>query len=607
MKPSTEAITVLLIGGLLLSSVASVIVVAENETENGIPENETQIYRSEDSDKYISDENYTAQYEENRTGLAALANGTDIYFSEHPDEVATWNDNDFEQLQSDFSTDDDQSIQPRNVTTKDSQFIKDAYVETYRISPSTQLHRSEGETIRYIAQEGEVMATVDYRVDDPVDDLDPSDGELVEWQLLDSEIEGTCVVEDEPPIEEGCSGLTMGGTADANDDTHTPRFNYTVHGTGQKETTVTVVTEIDVRFKKITEIEKTRIVEECEEVETENGTTIECNDVEETYWDETVEYFDDSVTVTDTHQNVNSRAPQQVIQKVVHPDGQVDYGVTIEGKPWSTFHAEEDLTATSRWRYYSRSNDSWGSLVAKTESGSSERDLHATPLRIHGFPAEEGYTTSGNESTTSEVKFATRTEVETPPSLPAEIDVPVANSSYNYTRSYAILAAGEDHNLSTNTVVRNEHPITVLGPTIHIRETNLDVKIIEENTSHILVEATLTENETGDPISLTNRKSAINIQGQSKSTNSSGKAQFRVKKDQYIDAEFNATPWYETNQPKYAPSDEFIVVKNTELYRHSIEQLFKLAVQGGSVVLMMIYLIDFIPWIDVWPPWRKFP
>ncbi|MFB6186473.1 MAG: hypothetical protein ABEI86_06355, partial [Halobacteriaceae archaeon] len=166
---------------------------------------------------------------------------------------------------------------------------------------------------------------------------------------------------------------------------------------------------------------------------------------------------------------------------------------------------------------------------------------------------------------------------------------------------------GKVDNLSTNTVVYGENAISIRGRPIHIHETSIDTKIIEENTSHALVEVTLIDKETNKPISLENRKGSIIVQNKVKSTNSSGKVQFLVKKQQYLKVKYNATPWYDTNHPTvYAPADDYIAVKNTNMYNQSVEYLFKLAIQGGIVIAMMTYLIDMMfPWVDVWPPWRK--
>lgn len=605
MRPSTTTLLIVLVGGLLLAS-AHPIAAADSDTKNGIPANETDIYFSEDPDNYTSDTDYYNLTGSNRTAIAALANGTDIYFKQPPDQVETWNSNDFADLQSEFSTDTDTSVHPEGATTKDgSRFIDDAHISLYSITPSTELHRTNGESKYHIGRSGTVRALVDYRIDHPLDDVDPGDGKLVEWELLDASIEKTYLIEGTQIPDDGYRGSTLGSE---NADTHTPEFDYTIRGNGKKDTSLTVVAEIDVEFLKVTELEKTKTEQVCEQVTTENGTYLECTEEETTYWDEVTETLDESVVVSQTLDPVNTRRSQQMVQEIIHPSGQRDYAITIEGRPWGQVNTGDNVSVTSRWRYFSRGGAEWATIISETDSGTDKIDLGAIPLQTHGFPHQNndigGQTSIGEP----EIKSLSETNISSPPEFSDTINLPVANESYTYSHKFAILDPGSAPDIQTKTVVNGDEAISVEGPTTRIRETNLDFKILEKNASHVLVQAHLTENETGSPISLQNRNGNITVQGQNKKTNSSGYATLIVGQDSLITAEYDATPWYETDNPTvYESSSARVTPANEDLYYNSAGYLFKLGMQGIPIILLTTYLVDHIPMVDIWPPWRKFP
>jgi len=108
---------------------------------------------------------------------------TDISFEDPPVAAEQWNRGDHREFpESDHTV----SIRPSETTVTDGVVIRDAYAALFAVQPSTRLWRSDRSQPLYVGSSGQVLGTVDYRVQLPADDANAN--RRVEWQLLSTTV-----------------------------------------------------------------------------------------------------------------------------------------------------------------------------------------------------------------------------------------------------------------------------------------------------------------------------------------------------------------------------------------------------------------------------------
>ncbi len=175
-----------------------------NETDHGVNESTFHTLWSGDTDAGVETLPDSAD-----SDMAELAGLTDIPYNSPPQAVEQWNSGDHREFP---ETDPGVSIHPSNASLSDGRFVNDAYVDVFAVQPSTRARISRTDQPHYVAPNGSVLATADYRVDVP-DDTASSERQS-EWSLSSHGITETRLL-----VDETVETTTRG--------THTPRLRYT--------------------------------------------------------------------------------------------------------------------------------------------------------------------------------------------------------------------------------------------------------------------------------------------------------------------------------------------------------------------------------------------
>jgi len=313
-------------------------------------------------------------------------------------------------------------------------------------------------------------------------------------------------------------------------------------------------------------------------------------------------FLQDSVSV-----DVYTLAPAAT--EVSYADG--DTGLSISqggGDPWALARIGDSETVHSTWHFYSAPRPGWATVEVRSDSGTSQRRSDAIPLQVHAFPSTgSGYVAreAPSQTTVREVRGTTRQ----PPTLPPEIDVPVATDAYQSgtvtVRSPDQLPEPESVTIHGLVAGAQQAPSDAGHRTI--RKTNLTLDIVDQNhtTGTARIRVTLREEESGTPIVLTNRPGAITVRNVTLKPGSDGIATATVPLGTgAITARYDPGPWYATS-PAYTPARAIATVP--------VEWPvpLEIVVAGSKILLVLsplllgIYLVDRLMgrgWL--WPPWR---
>lgn len=103
----------------------------------------------------------TTSRNQSQQAIERLANGTDIPLDSPPQAVERWNRGD---LASFPDTNASTSYYPPDANLTNGTLIRDGYVEVFAVQPSTRARLTPDQHPHYVAPNGSVLATVDYRL-----------------------------------------------------------------------------------------------------------------------------------------------------------------------------------------------------------------------------------------------------------------------------------------------------------------------------------------------------------------------------------------------------------------------------------------------------------
>lgn len=547
------------------STVTPAIAHPENETGYGIDERTFVVLWSGDEDGNVSVQDRDGEL----AALRQLANGTDIPLNSPTRAVEHWNRGDLEDFP---ETDENVSIHPPDADTEDGRFVKDAYAELFAVQPSTRARLSESRTPLYVAPDGRVLGTVDYRVDVPADDT--TGDRRVFWRLQSHQINATRILVDEQVETTGDGSHTANLAYSDLDDYPGERHSLTL------EAEITVTLEKHVRTG------------DCH-CRTENNTT-SCRtewDDEYTYPTETVR-VSDSITVEEYDLSVSGFVAR-------YPNG--DLGLVVyKSDPWLG-HSVPNGDVRGVWRFYSARDSDWDTLVRSTDDGSTRTHSPLHPLQMNAFPMETGPSASTSRVTILDA-FGEATQ---PPSLPPNVNLDVVTEPYTASYGIATRTATEEafSGLQAWGLVRG---VTVEADEsdfaqIEIRRSDLTLLTVNSSENATTVRVRLEDAATGEPINTAGRDGYVVLDGQRLNTTGNGTATVTITRSTaVVSARYEPGRWWR-NTPGYVGDSAKIHVGGTAL--EVIVTLSRFFVPVG-LFLLAVYVIDRVTQSGIWPPWR---
>jgi hypothetical protein len=518
--------------GLLLSCVLLIGVCATTATadpprpgttDSGLNESEAAtLWSNQSGDGYLTPEEYRAAYGENRTTIHQIANGTDLTFTEPPSMAQRWTRYAHRQY---TPGGDNASVYPPHAETRDSEYIKDAHATVFAVSPATRTYLESGEVRLYVAPEGHLLGTVDYRVEAP-----PPLGQNLsstQWELSSSEISEVRLYADDERI------ATTSGS-------HRPNVSYALD---EGVETLRLEADIEVALLKTTV--------------RENGTGGNVTQLERE-----VTVLNDSVTVTDTI-NVDVYDLQAVSYRSEYPGGETGVAV-FQSEPWQGYTLNRNGTERVRgvWRFFNARRTNWDTLTRATRDDEQQVDSIALPVYVHAYPSEIGPRSKPEYGGPTILRVWGNEHASPAGAIPENVSVEVIEESYESTYGIAVQSRHVDReHVTVHGIVHGTQTTPVKG-TREIRESSLSAAIIAQNDSGVRVHLELTDSETGapivlqdspriDPVTDDNRSGHIEIAGKQVKTNATGEAVVFLSGTGTYTARYQPESWL-TADPAYA-------------------------------------------------------
>ncbi len=532
------------------------------EPTHGVNESEFWVLWAGDEDSVNVTGNGT------QTPLETLSAGTDVPIDRPPRAVEMWNRRDIAEMP---ETDATVASHPRNTTRSNGSYLRDVGVTIGAIQPSTRVHLSETDQPLYIAPDGEVLGTVDYRVVMP--SADDSSGNS--WHVESHDVESVRLLLD-------------GDVLDTANHTKTPTLTYSDLEPGLNETaTLTLEATVTVQLRR-TDISQgvgcaeTTTYGLCQTGLHSLGTRQESITVR------------DNATVTVYDLIVSGYQTQ-------YPDGDLGL-VAYKNYPWYGLDLPEGAVR-GVWRFYVARDQTWDNLT--TYDGTNVTTAHSPvhPLQVHAFPIETGPTPWPRA--TVELLTVYGTEYDAP-SLPEAVVLDAVEGPY--TGSFGIATHVETTHDETDTVtaiglVRGTNATLSVSEfaAVPLTESNLTLKVMNRSEETVTVRAQLRDNETSAPIQTSDRDGYLVVAGQRVNTSENGTVDVTVSSDRdAVSARYEPSFWW-WDIPSYT-GDTAIVSTGGTTFRY-LDALFGGFVPIGALLLAGYILDRFTNW-GFWPPWR---
>lgn len=510
----------------------------------------------------------------NGSATRSLATTTDIPFNRPPKAAEAWNR---EQLPKFPATGVDRSAYPATATPTDGTIVRDAYVEIFTVQPSTRVRLTPERQPRYVAKQGEIFATLDYRIPVPPD----SDGrdEEITWSLTNHSINGTTLF-----VDGDREAKTSGS--------HTPRLSYDLRDDRGATNTLRVQTNISATV--------TRTRRWCANRTVVNRT--EDGDVTTTCvsWQSNTTDYNETLSVSDS---VDVR-PHSLLAGGAYaryPDGDLGLMIVKTG-PWLGYRLPAGRVS-GVWRFYSARDPGWDTMVTTTAEGTNVSHSPLHPLQVSAYPIKTGPTVAPAE-TVSLLDVTGRQQ--RPPTLPSTVNLDVLEQPY--TASYQLATRFDTPNASMADVtisglVRGTEwkldPQYFTEITIH--RSNLTLAVLNTTKRTATVRVTLRDAKTGAPIRTTDTEGYVQVAGERVQTDRDGTVTTTIARPAgAITARFEPWDWW--LRPKsYVSDSDSTSVQGTVLT--VVRYLYRAGIPVG-LFLLAVFLIDRVTGMPVWPPWR---
>jgi len=542
---------------------------------------------------------------DNASSERALAAGTDVPFDRPPAAAAQWTRGELGEFP---ATGPERSIHPADAALTDGRFLRDAYISIFAVLPSTRARLSPTRQPLYIAPEGDVLGTADYRVVLPNNTSQPlppngsvspngslspidSNGSAIPnntsrparrttWELADAAIER---------VQLRVDGVTVAET----DGVHAVSLAYDDLGpAGLRSKELTLVADITVRVRK-----------------TVGRWTLPCadpsNDSCRANWNRSTTTLVETVTVRDSldvvQYDLNYRGT-----RARYPNG--DLGLLLyRGEPWLGYSLPSG-GVNGVWRFYTASNQAWDRLTVTNHTATTTIASPARPLQVHAYPFGPGPTPSSRRAVSILDILGVRTDA---PALPETVHLDVQEDGY--TASYGLVTrsqppsdrAGSNPRVSVTMYglvrgVRADVPISEFEE-VPINETTLSLRVVNTTREEVHVAVELRDAATGTPINTADRDGYIVMQGEQVNTTANGTARVTLPRNLGgISARFEPGPWWRA-ETGYVGSADTVYAGGTVLA--VVGTIYRAVIPVG-LVLTLAFLVDRISGQRIWPPWR---
>ncbi|WP_436909053.1 hypothetical protein [Halosimplex marinum] len=503
----------------------------------------------------------------NRTGSVtnALAATTDIPFNRPPEAVERHNR---AQLDKFPGFQRDESVHPPGVALTDGTYIRDGYVDIFTTQPSTNARLTPDRQPYYVASDGAVLATLDYRLRVPRGYATAT--ERITWSLQSHNITEV--------------RLLVDGQREAKSvGTRTPRLEYDLADDRGLNHTLSVEANLSVELQR-----------------TNTWCTNATSAGNCTAWTSETTTVTENLTVTD------SRSVREYSLDVYgfyarYPDG--DLGLAMfKTAPWLGYSLPEGQV-NGVWRFYSARDPSWDRLVTTTAEASTTEHSPMHPLQMAAYPIKTGPTASPAD-TVSILRVNGRQQQ--PPTLPETVNLDVLERPYQ--TSYNIMTRFETPNrdlsdVTASGLVRGAR--TDVDPRmfeeVPIHRSNLTLTVLNTTARTATVHISLRDVETGDPIETDDSEGYVVLGGKRVQTGADGTVTTTVARPAgAIDARFEPAEWW-LRQTGYVGDSDTVSVQGTVL--SIVTSLYRAGVPVG-LFLLAVFLINRITGLSVWPPWR---
>jgi hypothetical protein len=514
-------------------------------------------------------------FEEN---MRELASRTDIPFDAPPPAVEVWNTGEHQVF---TGRNPEQSLYPRGVEREHGQYVRDAYVELFAITPSTRVIEASDQTL-LIPPSGRIQAIIDYRVRLPPRIATNTTRRSA--RLLNHEINSTQLLVNGVPVENTTR-------------THRPGFSYTGLDDLTRQSTQHVI-GLSTRISALVEVRESTCI-----ASNSTGACIR--------WETNTSTQRESIVVS-TSEEVEVSSPIVVGERARFPDDTQGFSLEIS-EPWAAIETPSGVIR-SRWKFFTMRPPNWTSFTRATTRGSEHIHPPVQPLNTYAYPSTRP-ARSTEEWGGLTLEAISGPEVQSP-SLPANTAFGVPTEAY--TRADHIVLHSESPTElegRIRTLTANESlPIHTAGlPVREIRETSLEVNVVEHTATETLIDVTLTETRTGNP--LPRSAGTLTVEGAPVGIPRTGDARVRIpREDGVITARFEPKAWWDTTDttdgkettgreesPGFGASRDRVYAEATSLDILGVSSGLVLPV---SLFLLGVFLIDRITGWRIWPPWR---
>ena len=528
-----------------------------------------------------------------------LLNLSDYSFATPPPEMDRWNAFSLTRFP---RTDESDSVYPAQAARRDRDWIRDAYIEFFAITPSTTAHLAANDTRTFIRRQGSVSAATDYRIELPPDTREsfspppPSPGQRV---LIERTVTHRLVSSSTSDVTLTADGFPIASVGP----TTTPKVSFAglPPSIQSLELAVTISATVEVTTRK--QYRRARRV--CRQV----GNHTRCSTHYSTYWTTDRDYPSRQLTVRDSVAvEVTNLAP--TIEEFAFVDGREVVVINQSaGTPWVSVTLPGGTTIHNGWSFYSVGGRGWDILERSDAGGSARVSSTAIPLELHAFPSVGGpYLPRGQPTPLRIAK--TWGPIEQPPTLPPSITVPVVTEPFQQPRAVAVeaddpLPAGDSlriHGLVRGATAR---PTTTSRRLQRATTLRLAVERFNRSAGTVDVDVGLTETATGQPIDLRRRPGSIHVNGVSLDTDATGRARATVPfVARIVTARYTPGTWYVTD-PAYAPATDRTTIPVRWPDPRRVLTVGVTLVVLLTPLFLAVFLIDRVTGsIGLWPPWR---
>ncbi|WP_319633701.1 hypothetical protein [Natronorubrum aibiense] len=257
--------------------------------------------------------------------------------------------------------------------------------------------------------------------------------------------------------------------------------------------------------------------------------------------------------MSDSQHTVVTRIDASGGKRVTFESDENRTGVVVHpGSTWSAIDVATDARLRGNWRFYAAAVDGWHTMVTRTKTETTRTNSSVRPTQIHAVPTQErpdipsrGTDDDGPSLVIEEAWGSTRNG----PTLPEAIDIPTVDRYVDATsiavQSEGLPAATFDE-VTVHGIVRGQSQTVSIDDDGTVRETKLNLTVLEANSSGVLVQARVTETATDEPVT----SGHVEVANQSAAVNASGMAVLELEErpSLLVDGQYIPAEWWRTDQ-----------------------------------------------------------